>query len=341
MLKLRSVAILLASLLCISNAAQSQTVMHFATWMPPGHPINAVVLPTWTKWIEEATDNRVTVEVEYDLGDPKSMFDLVEDGVADASWGFHGYVPGRFRLTQIVEQPLLGANAEAASVAHWRVHQKYFADTDEFDGLVLTALVTHGPGQIHSKEALSALADLSGKKIRVGGGVQSLIASRVGISSVGAPAPKVYEMLQQGVIDGVFLPLSEQKTLRLNEVAPNLTVLPGGMYLGSFSFFMNPDFLDSLSDEDRAAILSVSGERLSALGGRAQDDFDRAGLELARSSGVNIHEVAAGDPMAAEFRELVKGFDEQWIESVSDYNVEARAALQELRDIAQRYQPQP
>lgn len=327
-----------AVLACASGSVYAQTVMKFASWMPPTHPVNAVVLPTWKKWIEEATDNRVTLEVEYNMGHPKTMFNLVEDGVADASWGYHGYVPGRFRLTQIVEQPLLGTSAEAASVAHWRVHQKYFKDTHEFDGLELVGLVTHGPGQILSKFPVNSLSDLNSKKIRVGGGVQSIIAERAGIVQVAAPAPKVYEMLQQGVIDGVFLPVCDVKNLRLDEVLSDVTLLPGGMYLGSFSFFISPYFLESLSDEDREAILSVSGEKLSALGGRAQDESDIAGLEQSKAAGLNIKVVAEGDALAQEYRDLAKGIDDAWVESVSDLNVDARGALGELRTIAREYE---
>lgn len=321
-----------------SASAWSQTVMRFASWMPPTHPVNEVVLPTWKKWIEEATDNRVTLAVEYNMGHPKTMFNLVEDGVADASWGYHGYVPGRFRLTQIVEQPLLGVSGEAASVAHWRVHNKYFKDTYEFEGLELVALVTHGPGQIHSMFPVNTLSELEGKKIRVGGGVQSVIGERAGLVPVSAPAPKVYEMLQQGVIDGVFLPVCDVKNLRLNEVITDSTQLPGGMYLGSFSFFINPDFMADLDPKDAEAIRAVSGERLSALGGWAQDQSDVAGLKLARESGVRINTVGVNDPLAQEYKALAEGIDEAWIESVSDLDVDAREALKELREIARGYE---
>lgn len=341
MKKLKTAIALVATLgACYSASAMSQTVMRFASWMPPTHPVNEVVLPTWKKWIEEATDNRVTLAVEYNMGHPKTMFNLVEDGVADASWGYHGYVPGRFRLTQIVEQPLLGVSAEAASVAHWRIHNKYFKDAPEFDGLELVALVTHGPGQVHSTFPVNSISDLENKKIRIGGGVQAEIGTRTGVVPVAAPAPKVYEMLQQGVIDGVFLPVCDVKNLRLDEVITHSTQLPGGMYLGSFSFFINPDFLEDLDPADREAILSVSGEQLSALGGRAQDQSDVAGLEAARAAGVEVNVVNKDDPLAREYAQLAEGIDQKWIESVADLKVEARAALKELRQVARAYQQQ-
>jgi len=323
--------------LTLSSSVMAETVMRVASWLPPTHPQNAVVWPTWGKWVEEATEGRVKIKIEYGMGHPKTMFELVEDGVVDASFSYHGYVPGRFKLTQVVEQPGLGANAEAASVAHWRVNEKYFQKANEHDGLVLAALFTHGPGQIHMAKPISSLSDLSGKKIRIGGGVQGEIGKRLGVTAVGAPAPKVYEMMQQGVIDGVFIPMGEQKSLRLKEVAKNVIALPGGMYLGSFAMFMNPDFLADLDAKDRKAILSVSGEKLSAMAGRAWDAGDEAGLQAALEDGVNVTVVKAGDPLAKEFVALTKGMDEDFLKSVESRGVDAKKALAELRQIARSY----
>jgi len=317
--------------------AFAATEMRVASWLPPTHPQNTTVLPTWGKWIEEATEGRVTLKIEYNMGSPKDLFTLVEDGVVDASWSFHGYVPGRFRLTQMIEQPGLGADAEAASVAYWRVYNKYFGAAHEHDGLTLLGLFTHAPGQIQTANPITSLADLKGKKIRLGGGVQSELGGRMEVTPVNAPASKVYEMMQQGVIDGTFLPVCEQKTLRLSEVAPNLTLLPGGMYLGSFAIFANPDFLDGLEPRDKAAILGVSGEKLSRLAGQVWDQCGVDALQSSRAAGVSVVEVAPNDPLAKQFAALTDDMDRAWIQSVADQPVDAAAALSELRDIARHY----
>lgn len=320
--------------LALSASVAAETILHVATWLPPNHLMNSVVLPTWGKWIEKATKGRVKIKLEYGMGHPKSLFDLVQDGVVDASWSYHGYVPGRFKLPQIVEQPGLGVNAEAASVALWRVEDKYFKKAGEFNGLVLAGMFTHGPGYVHTIKAMNSLADLQGKKIRIGGGIQSAIGKRLKITPISAPGSKVYEMLQQGIIDGVFMPMDSQKSLRLYEVAPNVLAVPGGMYLGSFSIFLNPDFMNSLSKKDRDAIMSVSGEKLSAMAGRAWDKGDSTALAFAKSKGVKI---VSNDQLAQEFKKDTKGLAQDWIISVKDRHVNAKAALKELRIIAHNY----
>lgn len=328
----------LSASLLASHSALAETTLRVGTWLPPTNPQNAVVWPTWAKWVEEATEGRVKIKIEQGLGHPKTMFQLVEDGVVDASFSYHGYVPGRFKLPQAVEQPGLGVGAEAASFALWNTYEKHFKAAGEFEGLEVLGMFTHGPGHIHTKNPVNSFADIEGKKIRVGGGVQSELAERMQVTPVGAPAPKVYEMLQQGVIDGVFIPMGEQKTLRLNEVTSYITMLPEGMYLGSFSIFINPEFMEDLSDEDQAAIRRVSGARLSALAGKAWDAGDQEGYQAAKDAGLTIRQLSKDDPMAKQFVTLTQGMDQVWLDSVADRGIDAKAALQELRDSARAYE---
>jgi TRAP-type C4-dicarboxylate transport system substrate-binding protein len=332
---LRKIAALIIAAAIFSAAAADEKTMRVGSWLAPTHPMNAVVLPTWGKWIADATDGRVALKIEYHQGHPKAVFDEVQDGVYEAGWSFHGYVPGRFQLTKIAELPLLGAGPEAASAAHWRVHQKYLAAANEHEGLVLAGLFTHGPGQIMLREPIATLADMRGKKIRVGGGIQGAIAEKMGVVAVPAPGSKVYEILSQGVADGVFMPVGEQKTLRLADVAKFIFLQPEGMYLGSFSIFISPDFWNSLSAADRAAIMEVSGEKLSAYAGKVWGENDDNGLAAARAAGNTI--VTAPPAEREAFRKLAAGMDDAWFAEVAGRNIDAKRALAEFRDIARNY----
>ena len=324
-----AVCLALTALFCVPAAAQTMTI---GSWLSPSHPMNVAVLPTWGEWISEATGGRVTPRIEYRQGHPKGVFDEVEHCVYDAGWSFHGYVPDRFKLTKMAELPLLGAGPEAASRAHWRIHEAHLAQADEHAGLVLAALFTHGPGQIMMREPINGLDDMRGKTIRIGGGIQAQIAERMGVRGIAAPGSQVYEILSQGEADGVFMPIGEQNTSRLSEVATFIFLQPEGMYLGSFGIFLCPDFMASLSSADRAAVMRVSGERLSALAGKIWGDNDDKGLAVAKAAGNRI--ITAPDSERRRFRELIAGLDEQWLTEVADRGVDARAALSEFRRLA-------
>jgi TRAP-type C4-dicarboxylate transport system substrate-binding protein len=105
--------------------------------------------------------------------------------------------------------------------------------------------------------------------------------------------------------------------------------------MGSFSIFINPDFLDSLPEKDRKAVLSVSGEKLSRLAGRAWGECATRALGESRSSGVKIVEVGEDEPMAVEFKDLVEKIDDNWINEAIKKGVDGKKALQELRDIVE------
>ena len=328
-------ATVISTVLFMSSAAWAEKVIRVGSWLPPAHTMNANVLPTWGKWIEEATEGRVKLKIEYPGGDPKALLDQVQDGAYEAAWTFHGYYPGRFKLTKAVELPGMQNGAEAASVAHWRVHEKDFAKANEHEGVTVMGLFTHGPGQIHLAKPIEKLADLKGKKLRIGGGVQTDIATKLGVEGVSAPGSKVYELLSQGVADGAMMPMGEKKTLRLKEVAPFSIKFPDGMYLGSFVVIMNDDFLKSLDEKDRDAIMKVSGEKLSALAGKEWGIEAAEGEADAVKAGNTIKE--ADDALKAQFAELTKDFDKNWVDSVKERGVDAEGALKELRSIASSY----
>lgn len=326
------------SLLCVTagavlslSATAAETTLRVATWLPPTNPQNATVWPTWKKWVEEATEGRVEVVIENYTGHPKTIYDAVEDGIYDVGFSVEAYLPGRFKLSGVAEIPGEITDAETGSVALWRTYKDYFEAADEYEGLHLLGLFVHGPGQLHTKFPVNSLDDLKGKKMRIGGGLINDLAERLEVTPVSAPSPKSYEMMQQGVVDGTFLPAQEQKFFRLSEVSTDLTLFPKGLYTTAFSIVMNPEVFEDLSKEDQQAIMSVSGERLSQLAGAAWGKADDNGILEAKEKGVNVVFLAENDQRVKDLNKLAEGIDQLWINSVADRDVDAKAALADFR----------
>jgi TRAP-type C4-dicarboxylate transport system substrate-binding protein len=326
------------SLLCVTtgaalslSAAAAETTLRIATWLPPTNPQNATVWPTWKKWVEEATEGRVEVVVENYTGHPKTIYDAVEDGIYDVGFSVEAYLPGRFKLSGVAEIPGEITDAETGSVALWRTYKDYFEPADEYNGFQLLGLFVHGPGQLHTKFPVNSLDDLKGKKMRVGGGLINDLAERLEVTPVSAPSPKSYEMMQQGVVDGTFLPAQEQRFFRLSEVSSDLTLFPKGLYTTAFSIVMNQDVFESLSKKDQEAIMSVSGERLSQLAGAAWGKADDDGILEAKEKGVNVIFLSESDQRVKDLNKLSEGIDQLWVNSVSDRGIDAKAALADFR----------
>lgn len=315
-----------AAMSVASMAAQAaDTTLTISSWAPPTHGVNAMIWPELTKMIEEATEGRVSAEVKYGLGSPPAQFDLVLDGAADITWIFHGYSPGRFVATKMIELPGYEGNAEAASVASWRAYDTFFADLNEHKGVKVLAMMTHGPGVLHSNVQITALEDISGMKLRLGGGVSGDVGAALGATGIRVPAPKVYETLESNAADGVMMPMEAKKSFKLFEVAKNSYEVPGGFYRGSFAIIMNQDTFDRLSDADRAALDKVFGENLSRAAGKAWDQIDAAGIESLHANSDNALTQASADD-AAKWQALTGPLIEKVLSEVSAKGVDAVAA---------------
>ncbi|MBT3215057.1 MAG: TRAP transporter substrate-binding protein [Deltaproteobacteria bacterium] len=325
-----------ASMLMIS-VASAKTTLRLSNWIPPKHPIAADMIFPWAKKVEKASNGRIKVNIlKKALGKPPAAFDLAKDGIADISWGVHGYTPGRFAVTQLVELPFLGDDAEALSVAYWRVHQKYLAAANEHSGVKLLGLMTHGPGHIYnSKRAINMPADLEGLKIRVGGGVVSDVGKALNIVTMLKPATKSYEILSRGVADGIFFPKESIRSFKLSKVLKYATYVPGGLYNTSFFLVMSEKAWNKLSAEDQQAVMSVSGEEFAKLAGKGWNKADRAGVAAMQDAGMSLQ--TASSAMMAELRNKLSDIEAKVVARAKAKGIDGAAVLKMLRAEAASY----
>lgn len=321
-----------ALLAASSLSAQAETTLRVANWLPPSHPIVKDMMVPWGQNVEAATQGRVKVEIlKAPLGAPPAHFDIAKDGIADVTFGVHGYTPGRFVLTAISELPFLSDSAEALSVAYWRVYEKMLAGAGEHDGVKVVSVFTHGPGHIlNSKKAITKPNDADGLKIRVGGGIVNDIAKKLGMVPIQAPSSKSYEILSNGVADGILFPSESVPFFKIERALKHMTVVPKGLYNTSFYVVMNKGKWDALSKEDQAAIDSVSGEAFARMAGQAWDAADAKGLEAIKAAGIAVtsFDAAAMD----ELRSTLAFAEQQFVDKAAGRSVDGAAAVKMLRD---------
>ena len=326
-------ATVVAALASTTSAAAEKTMV-ISSWLPPSHVMNEIVWPEFISRIEAATDGRVTGKVEYQLASPPSQADLIEDGGADAAWIFHGYTPGRFVTTKLIEIPGLEGDSAAASAAHWRAHEQILNTANEHDGVVPVAMMVHAPGMLHLSKEIASLDDVAGMKIRSGGGVMGDVLAGLDMSGVQVAAPKVYETVANGVADGTFFPGDTIAILRLTEVLPYTYRVPGGFYRGSFSIIVSEDFLDSVGEDDAASIKAALGEDFSAFAGGAWDEGNERGLTAQKETGQVIDLEGAS---VAKFEAMVPEIQASVLEEVAATGVDAEAALSVINETMAEY----
>jgi TRAP-type C4-dicarboxylate transport system substrate-binding protein len=322
---------LASALMLPAGAASAQLTLNANAWVPASHPLVANVMMGFCKDAETATQGRVKCNLlpKAVVAAPQTL-DAVRDGLADISFTVHGYTPGRFVLTDAVEFPFLGDTSEALSIAYQRVHDRILSKHGEHKGVHVLGVWTHGPGQIfNTKRAVTSLKDLEGMKIRVGGGLVNDVAKALGTVPMLKPAPESYELLSQGVADGVFFPKEAASSFKLVPLLKHATFVPGGLYNVSFVMIMNEAKWKQISEADRAAINKLSGEALARRAGKSWDAADAHGEKAVRDAGIPI--VTANAQFIAEIKSRTDGLEKTWIDKVKAKGVDGAEVLKMVR----------
>jgi TRAP-type C4-dicarboxylate transport system substrate-binding protein len=321
---------LAASLIAAAQPALAQTTLTMSSWVSPQHHLTAVVLQGWANEVEKATNGRVKFQMlPKHPSAPPGTFDAVKDGLVDLSYVTASYTPSRHILPLMAELPGAGDTAFANSVAYSRIYWKYFDKVNEYKGVKLLGVFTHGPGQMFTKKPVAGISDIQGLKIRTGGGIAEAVAKALGTSPFVKPAPESYELLKGGVADGVFFPMESIVSFKLETVLEQATLFPGGMYSSAFGFFMNEDKWNKLPKQDQEVIAKLSGEHIARLAGRSWDEADKKGLEALQKSGVKI--VNANPAFVAEVQKRSAPIVDDWIKKASAKGIDAAAVLAEFR----------
>ena len=300
------------ALLCAAGAARADVTLTASSWVPVNHSL-ATTQAKWCEDVAKATSSRVKCNIlPKPVAAPPATFDAVRDGLADISFGVHGYIPGRFVLSQMVELPFTGNTAEVNSVAYQHVYEKYLAKANEHKGVKVLAVFTHGPGIVfNTRKPIQSLADMQGLKFRVGGGMVNEIGKTLGVNVILKPAPESYELLSTGVMDGVFFPAESVESFKLEKIVKHATTFPGGLYNTSFAFIMNEDTWARIPKADQDIIAKLTGEAAARAFGRAWDAADKSALTAMQNAGVKSLPAPKG--LVDDIRAKTAPLEQKWL----------------------------
>jgi prevent-host-death family protein len=294
-----------------SAAALAQTAtLKFASFEPPQAPITGGVFIPWAEEVSKASGGTLKIDVFPGgvLGrNPLQQLKLVQDGVADLTWTVPGYTPGRFDDTEVVELPFLVTSATNGSLAMTRLHAKGMLGG--FDDLKLLLIGTVPANNIHSRTPVRTLADLKGKRLRVGSSQISKVAEAVGAVPVQLGATQVAESLARGVIDGSLNEWNFVATFKIDEVVAHHLVVPMGTV--AVMVPMMKARYEALPPQARAALDKYSGEALARRFGSVVDKANEGTRDRVAKSGRNTVVVLPAAEQQA-WRKATEGVAEAW-----------------------------
>jgi TRAP-type C4-dicarboxylate transport system substrate-binding protein len=224
-------------------------------------------------------------------------------------------------------------DADAASYAFWKMHERHMKDGETKDLKMLGTWV-HGPGMFHTADPVESPADLEGMKIRGGSRLVNDLLTRVGATPVGMPVPAVAEALSKGVIDGTTIPWEVSAALKVPELVENHTQFEGpALYTLTFFLAMNKAKFDSLPADIQEMIDNHSGLMFSIFAGATQQDADWQARAVAEELGNNIITVTD----TSEWRELVNPIYDTWIADMNAQGKDGQALIDEARALMAEY----
>jgi TRAP-type C4-dicarboxylate transport system substrate-binding protein len=243
--------------------------------------------------VEAVTEGRVKIVMRAAaVGTAPDQFDVVRDGLADISLIVPSYRPGRFPLLELGEMPLLSTNTAILAPGFYRQYEQHLAEHEPFAGTQVLSIWSFSSSTILTRNRpIEAVTDFAGLKLyiaqaAVGRGLESL-----GVIPVQKSIQETYSMSSSGLIDAVMMPFDPSVTWKLQEFYRHFTVIPGGLGQSVMALLVNEDKWASISEQDRAAIMAISGEKLAADMGVVLYQAELSAAELLRNEGVTISDL--------------------------------------------------
>ena len=301
--------------------------LKMATFMSPKHPINKGVLPPLAKKIAAETGGSLVLKLfpSGQLGKgPVAQYKRVIENVAEITFGIQGYTPTIFQRTMVVGQPGVGNSSQEVTSKIWKVFDKYLKP--EYTKIKVLALFSNWPPVlITRKKAVSKMADIKGLKIRAPSPSNIPQLKAWGAAAVYMPVSKIYNALQTGVLDGVYIsPGALYVPWRLAEPGEYVAA---GMNSPTSLFFiaMNKQIWDGLSKKHQAAVNKHTGRGYSLMAASYWGGIDARQLATAKNEQKGVKFTQLSKKAVAEFDAATARSVEAFLAAKEKKGIPARA----------------
>lgn len=321
------------SMLPPSVAGQSVT-LKYANF-PPAPTFPCVQMEEWKKEVEKRTNNKVKVQTfpGSTLLNPKNMFEGVVSGTADIGCLAMSYQPGRFPVSEAIDQPVGFSSAKAASLALYDLIEKY--NPKEFEQVKILTLFTCPPANIMTIKPVKSLQDLKGLELRVGG-TQADIIKNLGGIPVAMPQSDTPEALQKGTVKGHVSSMEVLKDFNYASYTANATIV--NLWVVTFSVVMNKEKWNSLPTDAKKVIDDMRRE-WALWTGTYVDDHVTEALKWAKEKyNMQLFDLPANEK--AEVPKLIRPLIDGYVERVTKAGLPGSQIMKDVYALKEKYEKQ-
>ncbi|MDH3229730.1 MAG: TRAP transporter substrate-binding protein [Alphaproteobacteria bacterium] len=324
--------------LATATAGAQEVTLKLHHLLPPVAHAHKNMLVPWAEKVKQESGGRIQIDIYPAMqlgGKPPQLIDQVRDGIVDIVWTLPGYTPGRFTTTEVFELPFMHKDIVSTNKALTEFLEKH---GDEYKDYHVIAMFVHAGQVIHSIKPVRTAADLEGLKIRTPTRTGGWMIEAMGATPVGAPVPKIPEMLSKGVVDAVLIPYEVTLPLKVDEMVDYHTVLAGDVKRVNTSTFiiaMNKARYESLPADLKKVIDDNSGMALSEWLAEIWEGAEAPGEAKARASGeIIVMQAAEVAKLRAKIEQPVI---DRWIGEMKSKGVDGKALVDEARALIAKY----
>ncbi|AXF55205.1 TRAP transporter substrate-binding protein [Salicibibacter kimchii] len=300
-----------------SGSGNSDNVnIDYASFKPSTHQHEIELFPEYFNEIEEQTEGRLTITTYLgeSLAAADDTYDATANGAVDMGVSLQSYSADQFPLTSVLDLPYVTDSGEKASEILWTLFEEFPEFQDEYDETVPLILYGTEPYQIATADQpIQSLEDIEGMRIRSPSPEVSNWLEYLGATPVNMPVTELYEALERGTVDGSILPMHTLTDWSLEGVVDYVTV--GNFFSAQLFMVMNREVYESLSEEDREVIDSLSGLEMSKKAGAL---FDGTSEEAMAEFEEEIDFYELDEEESEEWRSAIEPAVDDWIDRMTE-----------------------
>lgn len=327
--------ILLGIVLAIPFQTYGQTITLKYANFPPAPTFPCVQMEEWKKEVEKRTNNKVSIQTfpGGTLLPAKNIFDGVITGTSDIGNFAMSYQPGRFPISEAIDQPIGFSSAKASSLALYDLIEKYQAK--EFEKVKIVTLFTCPPANIMTVKPVKSLKDLKGVELRVAGTAADIIKNLGGIP-IAMPQSETPEALQKGTVKGHVSSMEILKDFNFAAYTANATI--SNLFVVTFAVVMNKEKWESLPADVKKVIDDMRKEWALWTGNYVDNHVTEAIKWSKEKYNLQIFELPQAEK--EEIPKLLKPMIDGYVKRVTDQGLPGEQLIKDAYALKEKYEKQ-
>ena len=330
----------MAALLAATAAEAKDYVLRYSDIGPPRGP-RAEALMWWADELDKRTNGQVKINFFWSqsLVKGKETLKAVGSGLAETGTILGVYTPADLPIWNYANAPFGNKDAWVGMRTWWELRQtvpELQAEAEKKNVHILFNNTT-GPVELLSRERITDVSGLSGKKVRSTGGWTQLMEG-LGAVPVSIGFGELYQALDRGTVDATINYIPFVKSYKHYEVANFVIELKMGQLLG-YGAGINLRLWNSMPEELRKTISEVSDQYMDVYAEKYIKDSDQAKADLiAGIDGKTVEFIKFTDDELDKMKDKAGVFTVDWKEAMSKKGFDADGFIAKFEAIRAKYE---